>query len=68
MMYSWARIIRVTVGGGRMLYRLVLYLRQTVAPFLREGANIRMAIATVIVFWTPIEILGRMDLLSECHG
>ena len=29
------------------------------------GANIRMAIATVIVFWTPIEILGRMDLLSE---
>lgn len=47
-----------------MLYRLVLYLRQTVAPFC-VGANIRMAIATVIVFWTPIEILGRMDLLSE---
>ena len=29
------------------------------------GANIRMAIATVIVFWTPVEILGRMDLLTE---
>ena len=29
------------------------------------GANIRMAIATVVVFWTPIEVLGRMDLFSE---
>ncbi len=29
------------------------------------GANIRMAIATVIVFWTPVEILGRMDFFSE---
>ena len=24
-----------------------------------------MAIATVIVFWAPVEILGRMNLLSE---
>lgn len=29
------------------------------------GANIRMAIATVIVFWTPVEILGRMDFFKE---
>ena len=29
------------------------------------GANIRMAIPTVIVFWTPVEILGRMDFFSE---
>lgn len=29
------------------------------------GANIRMAIATVIVFWTPVEILGRVNLLNE---
>lgn len=29
------------------------------------GANIRMAIATVIVFWTPVEILGRLDFFSE---
>lgn len=29
------------------------------------GANIRMAIPTVIVFWTPIEIMGRMDLFKE---
>lgn len=24
-----------------------------------------MAIATVVVFWTPVEIMGRMDLFSE---
>lgn len=29
------------------------------------GANIRMAIATVIVFWTPIEILGRLNFFRE---
>ena len=29
------------------------------------GANIRMSIATVIVFWTPVEILGRMDFFNE---
>lgn len=29
------------------------------------GANIRMAIATVIVFWTPVEILGRMNFFEE---
>ena len=29
------------------------------------GANIRMAIATVIIFWTPVEILGRMNFFQE---
>lgn len=29
------------------------------------GANIRMAIATVIVFWTPVEIMGRINLFKE---
>ncbi len=29
------------------------------------GANIRMSIATVMVFWTPIEILGRNNWLSQ---
>lgn len=29
------------------------------------GANIRMAIATVIVFWTPVEILGRVNFFTE---
>lgn len=29
------------------------------------GANIRMSIATVIVFWTPVEILGRVNIFKE---
>mgnify|MGYP000778933977 FL=1 len=29
------------------------------------GANIRMAVATVIVFWTPVEILGRINFFHE---
>jgi hypothetical protein len=29
------------------------------------GANIRFSIATVIVFWTPVEIFGRMNLFKE---
>lgn len=29
------------------------------------GANIRMAIATVIIFWTPVEILGRINFFQE---
>ena len=29
------------------------------------GANIRMSVATVIVFWTPIEILGRINFFKE---
>ena len=29
------------------------------------GANIRMAIATVIIFWTPVEILGRINFFRE---
>ena len=29
------------------------------------GANIRMAIATVIVFWVPVEVLGRLNFFHE---
>ena len=29
------------------------------------GANIRMAIATVVVFWVPVEVLGRLDFFKE---
>ena len=29
------------------------------------GSNIRMAIATVIIFWTPVEILGRINFFRE---
>lgn len=30
-----------------------------------RGANIRMAIATVILFWTPVEIMGRINIFKE---
>ena len=29
------------------------------------GANIRMAIATVVVFWVPVEVLGRLGFFKE---
>ena len=29
------------------------------------GSNIRMAIATVIVFWVPVEVLGRLNFFHE---
>ena len=29
------------------------------------GANIRMAIATVVVFWVPVEVLGRLNFFKE---
>ena len=32
------------------------------------GANIRMSVATVIVFWTPVEILGRINFFKEFWG
>ena len=44
--------------GSFYIFRKQLYISSW-------GANIRMAIATVVVFWTPVEIMGRMDLFSE---
>lgn len=29
------------------------------------GANIRMSIASVIVLWTPVEVMGRLNLFNE---
>ena len=29
------------------------------------GANIRMSIASVIVLWTPVEVMGRINLFTE---
>ncbi len=44
--------------GSFFIFRKQLYIEAW-------GANIRMAIATVIVFWTPVEILGRMNIFNE---
>lgn len=44
--------------GSLFMFKRQLYLASW-------GANIRMAIATVIVFWTPVEILGRINFFKE---
>lgn len=51
------------VGIGCLVGAFFMFLREL--KLSAWGANIRMAIATVIVFWTPVEILGRMDFFSE---
>lgn len=40
-----------------------IFIKQT--RLASWGANIRMAIATVLVFWTFVEILGHIGLLDE---
>jgi nicotinamide riboside transporter PnuC len=48
-----------------------LCLISSIAMFVKElrigewGANIRMAIATVIVFWMEVEVLGRVNFFNE---
>lgn len=51
------------VGIGCLIGSFFIFRKQL--KINAWGANIRMAIATVVVFWTPIEIMGRMDLFSE---
>lgn len=51
------------VGLGCLIGSFFIFAKQL--RIASWGANIRMAIATVIVFWTPVEILGRMNLFSE---
>lgn len=51
------------VAAGCLAAAILMFRRQ-----LRVGAwgpNIRMAIATVIVFWTPVEVLGRINFFNE---
>ena len=55
--------VTLLVGLGCLIGSFFIFAKQLRIP--SWGANIRMAIATVIVFWTPIEVLGRMNLFSE---
>ena len=55
--------VTLLVGLGCLIGSFFILAKQL--RIAAWGANIRMAIATVIVFWTPVEILGRMDLFSE---
>lgn len=51
------------VGIGCLAGSFFIFARQL--RLAAWGANIRMAIPAVIVFWTPVEILGRMNFFSE---
>ena len=51
------------VGLGCLVGSVFMLKRQL--HLAAWGANIRMAIATVIVFWTPVEILGRINFFKE---
>lgn len=51
------------IGIGCFISSLFMFRRQL--HIAAWGANIRMAVATVIVFWTPVEILGRINFFKE---
>lgn len=51
------------VGIGCLTGSVFMFKREL--KLAAWGANIRMAIATVIIFWTPIEILGRINFFKE---
>ena len=55
--------VTLLIGVGCLIGSFFIFAKQLRIP--AWGANIRMAIATVIVFWTPVEIMGRMNLFQE---
>lgn len=55
--------VTLLVGAGCLIGSFFIFVKQL--HIASWGANIRMAIATVIVFWTPVEIMGRIKLFSE---
>ena len=42
-----------------------VYVFRLMARTSSTGASIRLAIPAVILFWTPVEILGRLDFFRE---
>ena len=55
--------VTFVVGVGCFIGSIFMFKKQL--RLGSWGANIRMSIATVIVFWTPVEILGRMNFFTE---
>ena len=55
--------VTLLIGAGCLIGAVFMFIKQL--RISSWGANIRMAIATVIVFWTPVEIMGRIDLFNE---
>lgn len=55
--------VTILVGAGCFIGAYFMFARQLRIP--SWGANIRMSIATVVVLWTPVEIMGRNNLFKE---
>ena len=55
--------VTILLGLTCLVGAAFIFLKQTRIP--SWGANIRMAIATVLVLWTFVEILGHIGLLKE---
>ncbi len=55
--------VTLIIGAGCLIGAVFMFIKQL--KIASWGANIRMAIATVIVFWTPVEIMGRINLFNE---
>ena len=55
--------VTLIIGAGCLIGAVFMFIKQLRIASWR--ANIRMAIATVIVFWTPVEIMGRNDIFNE---
>ena len=51
------------IAAGCLLGSVFIFKKQL--RLSSWGANIRMAIATVVVFWVPVEVLGRLDFFHE---
>ncbi len=55
--------VTIAIGLGCLVGSVFIFLRQL--RILSWGANIRMAIATVMTLWTFVEILGHIGILKE---
>lgn len=55
--------VTLILAGVCLIGSVFIFLKQT--SIRSWGLNIRMAIATVLVFWTFVEILGHIGLLNE---
>ena len=54
--------VTLIIGAGCLVGAVFMFIKEL--KIASWGANIRMAIATVIVFWTPVEIMGRINLFN----
>lgn len=55
--------VTLAVAGGCLVGSMFIFLKQL--RIASWGANIRMSIATVMTFWTFVEVLGHIGIMEE---